>query len=498
MKYKKTILFFLLFVMVYVFFFFQAERIQMLSTFPWIEANIQDVVWYQKENFDFEEINILSTSWETINGLYLSWTKNESVFYFHGNGGPLPYFYSEIKYIHSLWYSVFAYDYPGYGKSTGVPEIEKVSEFSKDFFEFIKREKNIRNEDLIIWWYSVGTAVASDFASKNDFSKIVLVSPFSSRYDMGKRWFFNIPPQKLFFMGNSYVTSEIVKNFSKPALILHGNNDFIVPFSQWKQVFENYAGEKIFIEIDGFWHNWIIDEYGGTLKGIFSKFLSWESFDFQYVFLDDQKIKLLDQENQKEEQEVLFFSQDFENDTSFTKYVSREKSFEVLNYEPQDLVMISWENISDTKGGQVLREEAKIQLGLLAKEFFREFWVPLKIISAYRSYAYQLGIKSGGCNDVFCAKAWYSEHQTGLAVDIFEASNQNDFLENPDFKKYFTWMQEHADTYGFHNSYQKGKEIDGYEIEPWHWRYLWVDFAHYLKEKNITFSEFYTHYILKK
>jgi len=33
-------------------------------------------------------------------------------------------------------------------------------------------------------------------------------------------------------MENSYITSEVVKNFSKPALIIHGNNDFIVPFSQ--------------------------------------------------------------------------------------------------------------------------------------------------------------------------------------------------------------------------------------------------------------------------
>lgn len=498
MKYKKTIIFFLFLSIMYWFFFFQAEKIQTLSTFPWIQTNIQDVVWYEEESLDFEEINITSTSWENINGLYLSWTKNETVYYFHGNGWPLPYFYSEIKYIHDLWYSVFAFDYPWYGKSTWMPEIEKVWEFSKDFFEYIKKEKNIQNEHLIIWWYSVGTAVAVDFASKNDFSKIVLVSPFASRYDMWKRWFFNIPPQKLFFMENSYITSEEVKKFSKPALIIHGNNDFIVPFSQGKQVFENYAWEKSFIEIDDFWHNGIIDEYGEILKNTFSTFLSWEKFDFPYMILNQEKIQLLQQENEQKEQELSFLSQDFLTDSSLTKYVSPKNSFQKIDYEPDDLVKISSEYLQDVKGDQTLRQDAKIYLDILAKDFHRTFWVPLKIMSAYRSYGYQAGIKLWWCNDIFCAKAGYSEHQTGLAFDMFEATTESEFLQKEDLKKYFIWMQENAHKYGFNNSYQKGKEIDGYAVEPWHWRYVGIDFATYLWEKNISFWEFYNNYILKK
>lgn len=498
MKYKKTTIFFLLFSVVYAFFFFQAEKMQTLSTFPWIQANIQDVVGYEEESLDFEEINVTSTSWENINGLYLSGTKNEMVYYFHGNGWPLPYFYSEIKYIHDLWYGVFAFDYPGYGKSSWTPEIEKVWEFSKDFFEYIKKEKNIQNEYLIVWGYSVGTAVAVEFAAKNDFSKIVLVSPFASRYDMWKRWFFNIPPQKLFFMENSYMTSQTVQQFSKPVLILHGNNDFIVPFSQGKQVFENYAGEKSFIEIDDFWHNGIIDEYGEVLKNIFSTFLSWEMLDFQYMILNQEKIQLLQQENEQKEQELSFLSQDFWADDSIIKYVSREISFDKLNYEPSDLVSISGENIDDVKWNQRLRKEAKIYLDTLAKEFHKTFWVPLKVISAYRNYGYQVGIKSWGCNDIFCAKAGYSEHQTALAIDIFETTSEKIFLQKPDLQKYFTWMQENAYKYGFHNSYQKGTQIDGYEVEPWHWRYIWVPFATYLREHDMTLAQFYTTYILKK
>jgi LAS superfamily LD-carboxypeptidase LdcB len=33
--------------------------------------------------------------------------------------------------------------------------------------------------------------------------------------------------------------------------------------------------------------------------------------------------------------------------------------------------------------------------------------------------------------------------------------------------------------------------VDWYEIEPWHWRYLWVELATYLKNKDLTIAEFY-------
>jgi LAS superfamily LD-carboxypeptidase LdcB len=57
--------------------------------------------------------------------------------------------------------------------------------------------------------------------------------------------------------------------------------------------------------------------------------------------------------------------------------------------------------------------------------------------------------------------------------------------------EYYNFLKQNAHKYWFHNTYQKWLEIDGYEIEPWHWRYLWIKFATYLKENNITLAQFY-------
>lgn len=181
---------------------------------------------------------------------------------------------------------------------------------------------------------------------------------------------------------------------------------------------------------------------------------------------------------------------DFISDSSYEKFVNNEISFTQKSYVPEDLEKISWEFIIDTKWNQTLRKEVVKNLHLLSSEFYNTFWEKLVVVSAYRSYEYQVGIKKRGCSDLYCAKAGYSEHQSWLAFDLFEASSQDEFLAKTHLKKYYDWLSQNAHLYGFHNTYQKGKNIDGYAIEPWHWRYVWEELATQLKNEGKTFAEF--------
>ncbi|MDD2907628.1 MAG: alpha/beta fold hydrolase [Candidatus Gracilibacteria bacterium] len=470
-----------------------AKNIEMTSTFPGIAVHVQDLVGHNEIDLNFEEINIFSKENELINGLYLGNGTGKTVYYFHGNGGPNSYFYSEIKYIHELGYNVMMYDYPGYGKSEGLPYKEKVDEASQEFFEYIKKEKGLKNSDLIVWGYSVGTAVATDFASKNDFDKLILISPLSSRYDMSRKMF-GFALQKILFLKDSYVTKNLVKSFNKPVLIIHGNQDNIVSFNQGKLVFQNYAGDKNFIELDNFGHNGIIDTYGKSLEFIFKKYLNGENLGFEnnYFFLgNDQKIAL-EKENEALKEDEKINNLDLYSDNSFQKFVTSNLSFTNKAYIPEDLVNIRGDYIYDAKGGtQKLREEAKNSLDLLSEAFYKNFGVKLSVVSAYRSYDYQVGIKAGGCPDNLCAKAGYSEHQSGLAVDLFAASSDSEWKNSSRLSSYYRWLDTNAYMYGFHNTYQRGLKIDGYEIEPWHWRYLGISLATYLKENNLTIAEYF-------
>lgn len=211
-----------------------------------------------------------------------------------------------------------------------------------------------------------------------------------------------------------------------------------------------------------------------------------------------QKLEQEEVERKRQEQNILLQKQkiidnlDLEEDYSITKFVNSSVAFNDIKYIPKELVNISWEYVYDAKGSyQLLRKEAKIALDEMAFDFYRAYEKKVVIVSAYRSYIYQKWIKDRWCPDNLCAKAWYSEHQSWLAVDLWEATTNDIFLSKANLKKYFEWLNNNAYKYWFHNTYQKWLEIDTYDVEPWHWRYVGVTLATYLRDNNLTIAEFY-------
>jgi len=182
---------------------------------------------------------------------------------------------------------------------------------------------------------------------------------------------------------------------------------------------------------------------------------------------------------------------DLELDDSIQKFVNNKVSFNDVKYIPKDLVDLKWEFIVDLKWYGRVRSIAKKYLDKMWEDFYNYFWEKIRVVSSYRSYLYQKWIKDRWCPDNLCSKPWFSEHQTGLAVDLWEASNEEIFLSNSKYKKYFEWLNENAYKYWFANTYIKWLKIDWYEIEPWHWRYLWIPLAEYLRDNNITIAQFY-------
>ena len=126
--------------------------------------------------------------------------------------------------------------------------------------------------------------------------------------------------------------------------------------------------------------------------------------------------------------------------------------------------------------------------------------ITLILNSSYRSYSEQdetwlTRKKAYGTEkaDQYAARAGYSEHQTGLALDINQFNTtEKDFENTPAF----TWLSNNAYKYGFILRYPEGKEnITGYSYESWHYRYVGKDVAKKITDEGITFDEYYAYYI---
>lgn len=184
--------------------------------------------------------------------------------------------------------------------------------------------------------------------------------------------------------------------------------------------------------------------------------------------------------------------------TKPSKYLNTEKilvnkyNYVTEDYIPENLQIVSSKYSSKT-----------VKLVSYAKEAFEELATAaenenytINAMSSYRDYAYQNTLynnyakKDGYDNaDTYSARPGYSEHQTGLAVDI---DNKKEYFTNFEKTKEYEWMQNNAYKYGFILRFPKDKVLEtGYEYESWHYRYVGKEIAKYIHDNNMCYEEYY-------
>lgn len=173
---------------------------------------------------------------------------------------------------------------------------------------------------------------------------------------------------------------------------------------------------------------------------------------------------------------------DYYSDDSYQRFLDPTHPFTIKSYEPVDLVAIDSNFTFNNAKIFQLRKEVAEQFGHLVWHFAQENpKKKISITSAYRSFKLQT-LLSSKCDPTHCAAPGTSEHQAGLAVDIGINGRRLD-------KNSSSRLRQNAHRRGFHQTYQKGVAIDGKIIEPRHWRYLGVELATELHEKNMSFAQ---------
>lgn len=148
--------------------------------------------------------------------------------------------------------------------------------------------------------------------------------------------------------------------------------------------------------------------------------------------------------------------------------------------------------------------DAEMDLRKVAADALKEMFtaakqddLDLQISSAYRSYNYQVNLYNHYVNvqgkavaDSQSARPGYSEHQTGLAVDVEPTSRKCEveacFGDTPEGK----WVAANAHKFGFIIRYPKNMQsVTGYIYEPWHIRYVGKELAGEMHKQNITTLE---------
>ena len=170
------------------------------------------------------------------------------------------------------------------------------------------------------------------------------------------------------------------------------------------------------------------------------------------------------------------------------------------SYVPSDLVNVATEH---TRNGAKLSKVANDAFAAMCDAAEKD-GIELRITTAYRSYGLQSTLynnyvaQDGKTKaDTYSARPGYSEHQTGLAMDLGGKTPSGGWSLNYfEASPAFDWMQKHAVEYGFILRYPKDKvDITGYQYEPWHYRYVGKEVARAIVDEGLCYEEYHAKYL---
>jgi D-alanyl-D-alanine carboxypeptidase len=182
--------------------------------------------------------------------------------------------------------------------------------------------------------------------------------------------------------------------------------------------------------------------------------------------------------------------------TSYWVVVNKLRPLSPISYAPKDLVTVPVAHDNPA----VMRKDASAALVQMFAAGAAEGAGEMQVQSSYRSYPVQTKVYDGWVSslgqtqaDRQSARPGYSEHQTGLAVDIstlpLTCSLAACFGATPQG----VWLAANAYRFGYLLRYPADKAaVTGYEYEPWHFRYIGVPLATELHKESVeTLEEFF-------
>jgi alpha-beta hydrolase superfamily lysophospholipase len=180
--------------------------------------------------------------------------KGLTILYSHGNAEDI----GRIEDFLQTWvkdgYSVFAYDYPGYGHSPGKPSEEGCYAAIDTAFKHLTSKLEISASKIIVWGRSLGTGPSCYLAERESFGGLILETPFITAY--------RTVTETPVLPWDRFRNIHRAPNIQNKSLVIHGHEDEIVPFRHGKRVFNALPEPKQFLEFIHAGHN-DLPEIGG-------------------------------------------------------------------------------------------------------------------------------------------------------------------------------------------------------------------------------------------
>ena len=191
-----------------------------------LTVNIQEVKIITDDNIDL-----------------LAWYHNKdinkfkTILFLHGNAGSLENRIHKINHFEDMNINFLLLSWRGFSGNKGKPTEKGLYQDARSAVKWLVKQ-GVIEENIIIYGESLGTGITTEIAQNKNFAGIILETHFTSMVAAGKSKY-PIFPIKL-LLKDKYESDKKIKNIKSPVLIMHGEEDQIVPFWMGEKKFQMY------------------------------------------------------------------------------------------------------------------------------------------------------------------------------------------------------------------------------------------------------------------
>ena len=231
----------------------------------------------------YEDARFTTTDGVQLHGWFIpapgseSSENSDTLLWFHGNAGNISHRLDNLLLLsRRLNINILIFDYRGYGNSHGKPSEPGLYADAEAALAYLRSRPDIDATRLTLFGRSLGCAVAVDLATRHPVKAVILESPFTSidamaRHMRGKLTSL-IPTSWL--IRSQFDSLSKIPNIHAPILIIHGDQDDIVPIQMARELYAAANAPKQFHPIPGAGHNDVVltggDAYFAALKDFIS------------------------------------------------------------------------------------------------------------------------------------------------------------------------------------------------------------------------------------
>ena len=219
-------------------------------------------MWPEDYDLKYEEIWFQASDGIPLYGWWIPGGRYTLLFA-HGNAGNISHWVDIAARFFVKEFSIFLFDYRGYGKSKGEPTEEGTYKDAEGALRHLRKKIGIPLSRIIPVGESMGGAIVVELCTHHKFHAVVLISSAISLSEVMLHLYSDRLLHKKFT--GIYDSSIKISKVDSPILIVHGDADELVPFKQGQELFRRANYPKVFYRLQGAGHNDIYKKGGDEL-----------------------------------------------------------------------------------------------------------------------------------------------------------------------------------------------------------------------------------------